>query len=101
MTDEEKKPYYDIMVETWRSFIKVRKAELFSDEWWQEIIDEYEAQGKKWKGTPYEDYYGDLTMSFLNQYERLKKQIKPDMKYQQEEFVFTNSGCKVVGKIKE
>ena len=98
MTDEEKKPYYDIMVETWRTFMKKRESERFSDEWWNEIINEYETQGKKWKGTPYEGYYGDLAMSFLDQYERLRKQIKPDIQYQQEEFVFTDSGCKVVGK---
>ncbi len=98
MTDEEKKPYYDIMVETWRTFMKVRKAERFSDEWWDEIIAEYESQRKKWKETQYDDYYGDLAMAFLNQYERLRKLSKPVEEYKQEEFVFTNSGYKVIGK---
>lgn len=76
MTDEEKKPYHTIMVAAWRIFIKERQSRQFSDEWWKEIIKEYETLRAPYKGTIYDDYCGDVSQSFLDQYERMQKRDK-------------------------
>lgn len=73
MTDEEKLRYHPIIVDTWRLFIKQRKSKLYSDAWWEEIIKDYEDYCKGHKGTDLYDICSELTMVFLNEYERRGK----------------------------
>ena len=73
MTDEQKKPYYNIMVDCWRVFMKDRSHETFSDEWWKEIIGEYDKLRGPIKGTAYDEFFCQLSQSFLDEHERLQK----------------------------
>ena len=77
MTRREKETYHEIMVTIWRMFTKERTPELYSDAWWQEIIDEYRAYTQKYKGTEFDDYCGELGMVFLNEHERVYKKGRP------------------------
>lgn len=107
MTDEEKKPYHTIMTAAWRLFGKERSAEKFSDAWWQEIISEYDDLRKPYKGTIYDDYCGDISQAFLEQWERIQKSdrqkrvfpsVLPEKQgYHQEELSFKNPVPKVGG----
>lgn len=76
MNDERKKIYYTILVDLWRLFIKPRKLQTFTDEWWEEVIKEYTAYTNRYKNTQFEDYCGELAISFLNEYERCSKKEK-------------------------
>lgn len=76
MTDEEKKVYHTVMVDTWRIFIKERQSERYSDAWWQEIIGEYDDYRAKYKSSSVEDFCAELSMAFLNQHERVYKKGK-------------------------
>ena len=78
MTRGEKEAYHDIMVTLWRMFTKERTPMLYSDAWWQEIIDEYETYTKQFKGTVLADYCGELGMAFLNEHERVYKKGRPE-----------------------
>lgn len=73
MTDEQKKPYYTIMVDCWRSFMKDRQFETFNDLWWQEIIGDYEKLREPYKGTSLDDFVCQLSQCFLDEHERLQK----------------------------
>lgn len=76
MTDEEKKKYYTILVDLWRMFIKPREQKPFSDSWWEQVIKEYTTYCDNYKGTLLEDYCGELTIAFLNEFERCSKKEK-------------------------
>ena len=76
MTNEEKTPYHKIMVDAWRIFIKERKAELFSDEWWEEIINEYDVLREPYKNTELDSYLCSISMVFLDEYERKSKHAR-------------------------
>ena len=73
MTDEQKKPYYTIMVDCWRLFMKDRQFETFNDLWWQEIIGDYEKLREPYKGTNLDDFVCQLSQCFLDEHERLQK----------------------------
>ena len=73
MTDEQKKPYYTIMVDCWRLFMKNRQFEAFNDLWWQEIIGDYEKLREPYKGTNLDDFVCQLSQCFLDEHERLQK----------------------------
>jgi hypothetical protein len=77
MTDEDKKPYHTIMTAAWRLFIKERKTEQFSDEWWKELIGDYDKLREPYRGTIYDDYCGDVNQAFLDQWERIQKSSYP------------------------
>lgn len=62
---KDKETYKKIMGDLFRLFYKKRQDE-FSDAWWQEVIDEFLGYGKKYEGTQYGDFAGDLAMGFLN-----------------------------------
>ncbi len=77
MTDEEKKPYHTVMTAAWRVFTKARNAEQFTDEWWREIIEEYDKLREPYKGTPMDDYVCGINQVFLDEWELIqKRQIK-------------------------
>ena len=67
MNDERKKIYYTILVDLWRLFIKPRKLQTFTDEWWEEVIKEYTTYTNRYKNTQFEDYCGELAISFLEE----------------------------------
>ena len=73
MNEEQKKMYYTILVDLWRMFIKPRKLKAFTDVWWEEVINEYTSYTEKYRGTPMEDYCSELTITFLNEFERCNK----------------------------
>lgn len=73
MTHETKVSYYKVMSELWLLFSKDRSQEQFSDEWWEEIIRDFERAVEKYSNTPLVDYAWQVTMAFLNEYERVYK----------------------------
>jgi hypothetical protein len=77
MTDKEKAPYHKIMVDTWRLFIKDRIPQKFSNEWWEEIIKDYEELREPYKGDPLDDYVCHISQVFLDELERIMKRDRP------------------------
>lgn len=73
MTDEEKKPYHTIMVAAWRIFIKDRKTERFTGQWWEEIIADYDKLREPYKMTKYDLYCCHVSQAFLDELERMGK----------------------------
>lgn len=73
MTDEEKKPYHDVMVASWRIFIKDRQPKRFSDGWWEEIIGDYDKLREPYKGNPMDDYVCHINQAFLDELERIQR----------------------------
>ena len=76
MTDGEKKPYHNIMTAAWRLFIAERESKQFSDEWWEEIIKDYDKLREPYKGTELDDYVCQINQAFLDELERKMKRGK-------------------------
>lgn len=107
MTDEEKKPYHTAMLASWRIFIKERKTERFSNEWWKEIIGEFNSLRESYVGTPLRDYVDYMNQAFLDEWERIQNRdrqkgisetVLPETEeYRQEELQFSDPVPKVDG----
>lgn len=108
MTDEEKKPYHTAMLASWRIFIKERKTERFSNEWWKEIIGEFNSLRESYVGTSLRDYVDYMNQAFLDEWERIQKRdrqkgisetVLPEaQEYHQEELQFTDTVSEVAGR---
>lgn len=107
MTDEQKKPYHTIMVSAWRLFIKERAPKQFSQEWWNEIIGDYNKLREQYKNTQQFSYCDYISQSFLDEWERIQKRDRQDgvsegvlletQGYHQEELQFTDPVSAVGG----
>lgn len=73
MQDSEKRIYYEIVTKCWAAFSRGRPSVEFSDEWWKEVIADFNEIGDGYKNTEFYDFVGGLIMQFLNQHERRSK----------------------------
>lgn len=73
MQDSEKKIYYDIVTKCWSVFSKARFEPEFSDEWWEQLIDDFDLIRNEYKNTDYSELVNELTAEFLEQHERRQK----------------------------
>ena len=76
MTDEEKRPYHNIMVAAWRLFIKDREPEKFTDAWWKDVFKDYDKLRELYKKTIYDQYCCHVSQAFLDELERIQKRNK-------------------------
>ena len=70
MDDVEKRIYYDIITNTWKIFSKKRNYEEFSDDWWQDILDEFDTYCKQFKDTEYEEIVDGIVTTLLAEHTR-------------------------------
>lgn len=76
MQDSEKKIYYDIITKCWVAFSKGRLYFEFSDEWWSEVIADFDAIVNEYKDTDYADLVETLSIKMLDQHERRQREWK-------------------------
>lgn len=70
---KDKQPYKDIMGTLFKMFYKKRNNAVFSDEWWQEVVDEFLRFPERYDVTRYFEFAGNLAMGFLNYWEHTSK----------------------------
>lgn len=75
MQDSERKLYYEIVVDTWKTFYDDYGIE-FTDEWWYKITSQFDMIREKYKhdDTAYL-LAGKLAQSFLDIHERRQKKL--------------------------
>lgn len=76
MQATERTAYHDIVVECYSSFVKDRPEQEFSDEWWKNLIADFDKICKKREGTEYHGLAMELSMRLLEQHERRQKKWK-------------------------
>lgn len=76
MQHSEKTIYYNIIVKCWTTFSKERTYAEFSDDWWSEIIAEFNTILNEYRGTEYQPLVDTLVMRLLDQQERRQKEWK-------------------------
>ena len=94
---KDKQTYKDIMGTLFKMFYKKRK-DKFTDEWWKEVVDEFLEYPKKYYGTKYFDFAGDLSMGFLNFWEKVYKIKCDDDSFRGEMFKVFNEEIKRIGR---
>lgn len=70
MQDSEKKIYYNIITKCWVAFSKGRPYPEFSDEWWEQLIADFDLIRKEFSMTEYSEFVNELTMKLQDEHER-------------------------------
>lgn len=76
MQDSEKQIYYDIIVKTWKTFADVSEHAEYSDSWWVERIDKFDAIIKQYRNTEYASFTSKLVQHLLDEHERRERNGK-------------------------
>lgn len=70
MQESEKKIYYEIITKCWIAFSKQRPCYQFSDEWWEQLINDFDDIRKSYINTDYATLVNEITMSLQDEHER-------------------------------
>lgn len=76
MQDSEKKIYHDIITKCWVAFSKGRPSAEFTDEWWEQVIADFDLIRQEYGMTDYKMLVDELAMSLQDEHERRQKAWK-------------------------